>query len=227
MKTMRSPAFVAVAVALIGGRALAQPPPRAPACAVASASSSLTQQSDEKAWSFSAAAYTYIVPDSRNYVQPALAVDRGWLHLEARYNYEDLETGSVWFGYNFGGGKKLAWEFTPMVGGVVGTTAGVAPGYKFSLSYWKLEFASESEYVIDARDTAESFFYTWSELSVSPLDWLRAGAVVQRTRAYQSDRDVQRGLLVGVAYKNVGFTTYVFNPDESRPIVVLAVDFAF
>jgi len=25
----------------------------------------------------------------------------GWLHLEARYNDEDLRTGSLWVGYNF------------------------------------------------------------------------------------------------------------------------------
>jgi hypothetical protein len=227
MTKVRSPAFAAVAVVLTCSRALAQDPPKTPVAPVTNTASSPTQESDEKAWSFSASAYTYILPDDRNYVQPSLAADRGWLHLGARYNYEDLETGSVWLGYNFGGGKKLSWEFTPMLGGVVGNTAGVAPGYMFSLGYWKLELASEGEFVIDARDTAESFFYNWSELSVSPVDWFRAGAVIQRTKVYQTDFDVQRGLLAGFSYKNVYFTTYVFNPDASRPIVVLAVDLTF
>ncbi|HWT79462.1 MAG TPA: hypothetical protein VN648_11745, partial [Candidatus Methylomirabilis sp.] len=45
-------------------------------------------------WSFSASAYTYFVPDSRDYVQPTVTADRRWLHLEARYNYENLETAS-------------------------------------------------------------------------------------------------------------------------------------
>jgi hypothetical protein len=93
-------------------------------------------------WSFSVSAYTYLVPDSREYVQPSITADRRWLHLEARYNYEDLETGSVWAGYNFSGGEKLAWEFTPMLGAVFGNTTGVAPGYKGSLSWWKLELYS-------------------------------------------------------------------------------------
>ena len=65
---------------------------------------------DEEAWSFSASAYTYFVPDDSNYVQPTFTADRGWLHLEARYNYEALDTGSAWIGYNFSGGEKLAWE---------------------------------------------------------------------------------------------------------------------
>jgi hypothetical protein len=62
-----------------------------------------------------------------------LTADRGWLHLETRYNYENLETGSAWVGYNFSGGEKLKWEFTPMLGGVFGNTTGVAPGYEFRL----------------------------------------------------------------------------------------------
>src|SRR5689334_14860242 len=74
----------------------------------------------EPTWSFGASLYAYFVPDAREYVQPTITADRGWLHLEARYNYENLETGSTWIGYNFGGGDKLAWEFTPMLGGVFG-----------------------------------------------------------------------------------------------------------
>jgi hypothetical protein len=178
---------------------------------------------DAKTWSFSASASTYLVPDSRDYVQPTITADRAWLHLEARYNYEALDTGSAWVGYNFAGGEKLAWEFTPMLGGVFGETAGVAPGCKGSLSWWKLELYSEGEYVFDTRDSSESFFYNWSELTLAPVDWLRFGLVTQRTRAYQTDRDIQRGFLVGLSYKKVSFTTYVFNPDESRPIVVLSV----
>ena len=52
-------------------------------------------------WSFSAATYVYQVRDDDNYAQPTFIADRDWLHLEARYNYEDLRTGSVWLGYNF------------------------------------------------------------------------------------------------------------------------------
>ena len=101
-------------------------------------------------WAFSASGYAYFVPESRDYFQPTLTADRGWLHLEARYNYEALETGSAWVGYNFAGGKKLAWELTPMVGGVFGNLTGFAPGYKGSLTFWKLELYSEGEYVFEA-----------------------------------------------------------------------------
>jgi hypothetical protein len=179
------------------------------------------------AWTFESSVYTYFLPDDGNYVQPTIATDRDWFHLEARVNYEDLNTGSIWFGYNFSGGQTLEWALTPLLGGVFGQTDGVAPGYTGSLSWRQLEFYSEGEYVFDAHDSADSFFYNWSELTFVPAEWFRVGLVTERTRTYETERDIQRGLLVGVTYKNIEATTYVFNPDDSKPIVVLSVAFSF
>ena len=112
----------------------------------------LATAADEKAWSFSASVYTYIVPEDDDYAQPTITADRGWLHLEARYNYEALRTGSAWLGYMFAGGNTLGWTFTPMLGGVFGDISGIAPGYKGSLRWRKLEFYSEGELVFDTGD---------------------------------------------------------------------------
>ena len=81
--------------------------------------------------------------------------------------------------------------------------------------------------MFDAHDSADSFFYNWSELTFGPADWLRVGLVTERTRVYETERDVQRGLLVGITYKNLEATTYVFNPDDSEPVVVFSVAFSF
>jgi hypothetical protein len=178
-------------------------------------------------WSFSGTVYVYQVQDDRNYAQPTFTADRGWLHLEGRYNYEDLETGSLWLGYNFGGGEEVEWELTPIFGGVFGATDGLAPGYKGSLSWKRLAFASEGEYVFDTGDTSASFFYNWSEVTVAPAEWWRIGLVTQRTRAYASDREVQRGLLVGFTYRSLDSAIYVLNPDDSKPVVVVAVTVGF
>jgi hypothetical protein len=227
MKQMRFFALIAFAVVFVGENVLAQEAVKAPDSKATSTPPPVIEETDEKAWSFSAAATTYVVPDFQEYVQPTFTADRGWLHLEARYNYENLKTGSAWIGYNFSGGKKLEWEFTPMLGGVFGDTTGIAPGYKLSLTYWKFEFSSEGEWVFDLRDSEGSFFYNWSELSVSPVDWFRFGLVGQRTRAYQTDLDIQRGLLVGFSYKEVNFTTYVFNLDQGKPTWVFSVGMSF
>ena len=58
------------------------------------------------AWAYNLTVDGYIVPDDQSYVDPVFMADRNWLHLEARYNYENLRTGSLWVGYNFSAGKK-------------------------------------------------------------------------------------------------------------------------
>ena len=81
--------------------------------------------------------------------------------------------------------------------------------------------------MFDTDDSSESFFYTWSELTLAPVDWFRFGLVVQRTKLYETEFDIQRGFLVGFSYKQVDFTTYVFNLDASRPTVVLGISLTF
>ena len=185
-------------------------------------------ESDAKTWSFSASAYTYLVPDSRDYVQPTITADRDWLHLEARYNYEALDTGSAWVGYNFGGGEKLAWEFTPMLGGVFGDTTGIAPGYKGSLSWWKLELYSEGEYVFDTRRFVGELLLQLVGADARPggLAQVRPGDPAHPSLP---DRPRHPARLPRWSFvsRQVSFTTYVFNPDESKPTVVLAVGVTF
>ena len=195
--------------------------------ALLSAVDARAQTKSASPWSFTAATSTYLLPDDSDYVQPAFLADRGRLHLEARYNYEGRKTASLWVGCNLSFGETVEFGFTPMMGTVFGDTSGIAPGYKTSLAWRKLEFSSESEYVFDTDDSANNFFYTWSELSWAPRDWVRFGLVVQRTRVYQTEFDIQRGILVGLAWKKAYFTTYVFNPDAGKPTVVLGLGVDF
>jgi hypothetical protein len=200
---------------------------QAPATVPVAPAANAPLEADEQAWSFSASANTSFVPDDRNYVQPTFTADRGRLHLEARYNYEALDTGSAWVGCNFSGGKMLAWEFTAMLGGVFGDTTGIAPGYKGSLGWSKLELYSEGELVFDTGSASDNFFYNWSELTLTPVEWFRFGLVTQRTRVYKTDRDLQRGVLAGFSFKKVSLSGYAFNPDDNTPTFVLAVALTF
>ena len=59
------------------------------------------------------------------------------------------------------------------------------------------------------------------------MEWLRAGLVTQRTRAFDTDRDIQRGLFAGASYKSLEAAIYVFNPDDGAPTVVGAVGVSF
>jgi len=149
------------------------------------------------------------------------------LHLEARYNYEDLETFSGWVGYNFMGGKNFEYTITPMVGGVVGISNGFALGLEFSITYKKFELYNESEYIFDVETNENNFFYSWADLTYSPTEWLSVGLSGQRTRLYKTDLDIQRGLLVGGSYKNFELTGYVYNLGFEDVFVLIGLSARF
>jgi hypothetical protein len=169
----------------------------------------------------------YLLPDQDDYIDPTVSADHGRLHLEGRYNYENLRTGSLWIGYNISAGSKLVFHLTPMIGGVFGRTTGIAPGFEASLEYKKVKASLSNEYVFDTTHKSGNFYYSWPELTYSPRDWFRVGLVAQRTKAFQTKLDTQRGFLAGLAYKKAEFTTYIFNVGWTDPSVVLEVGWSF
>jgi hypothetical protein len=187
----------------------------------------VADETAENEWEYSLSTSTYLVQHGRDYVNPNLVADRGWVHLEARYNYEAIKTGSLWLGYNFSFGKQLAFEATPMFGGVFGDITGLAPGYTISISYEPIEFFTQGEYFFDAGNRSGNFFYSWSELSCVPVTWFRAGIVVERTKAFGSTSDIRPGPLVGFKYKKVDFTTYWLSPGSRDAAFIFTVALNF
>lgn len=166
-------------------------------------------------WSFALSAFVFDPPEESSYFSTIFYADRGALHLEARYNYEDLDTGSLFVGWSFEAGESVTLTAVPMLGVVVGSTDGVAPGAEIEIGYRSFALYTETEYVIDLESSADSYLYTWLEATVAPADFLRVGLVVQRTRAYATDLDVQRGLLVELSRGRLSFGFHWFNPDRS------------
>ena len=178
-------------------------------------------------WQYQLSVDGYLIPNEDGYVQPTLSVDHKWLHLEARYNNENFRTGSLWAGYNFSWGKTWQFALTPMIGGVFGRTNGIAPGCEASLTWKKLEFSINNEYVFDTTSKSGNFYYNWPQFTYTPMQWLKLGLVAQRNKTFQTKLDVQRGFFVGVLHGRFGFTTYVFNAGWTDPTVVLELDTSF
>ena len=158
---------------------------------------------------------------------PVYMVDKNWLHLEARYNYEGKNTFSAWFGYNFTGGKKFQYTITPCLGGIVGETYGVAPGLEMDFLFYGLQLSSQSEYVFDFKGPDNYYFYNWTDLTYSPLQWLWFGLSMQRTRLFKSNLDFQYGFIAGGGYKWFGLSAYLYNPGLDDAFIVLALSFRF
>jgi hypothetical protein len=202
---MRLPAIVAAALLM-------------PAlCAAQDGAEHVPLQADASAsgWAFAATGYYYALDDQGDYFSVVATADRDALHLEARYNYEALDSGSLFVGWTFAGGEALSWEITPIIGAVMGSKHGIAPGFEASAAYGRVDFYIEAEYVSDLDVRDDSFTYAWSELGVAPLAWLRFGLVGQRSRVHESDRDIQRGGFAQLTSGRFTLGAYVFNPDDS------------
>src|SRR5271166_2352119 len=163
-------------------------------------------------WEYSLSVNGYLPENEDGYASPTFAADHKWLHLEARYNYENFRTGSLWMGYNFSWGKTWQVAVTPMIGGVFGRTNGIAPGCEASLAWKKLVFSLDNEYVFDTNSKSGNFYYAWPQVTYQPLAWLRVGAVAEHTKVFETKTDRQVGFLVGLNHKQYQFTIYALDP---------------
>jgi hypothetical protein len=178
--------------------------------------------------SVGATLYGYAVPDEPDFLMLVVPVDIGRLHVEGRYDYESLHSGSIFAGVSVRAGERVQLKATAMVGGVFGDLDGVAPALRLTLSFGRLDLFVEAEYVFDLHDLGASFFYSWSEAGFSPLAWLRLGLVVQRTRVLHNDLDLQRGVFVGVTVLGaVTLAAYELNLGWISPTYVGAVGVSF
>ena len=186
-------------------------------CAAQESGSAVAQppSGGEPRWAYSVTASYYSFRDQKDFFVGVAAAESGPLHLEARVNYEAINSGSLFAGWKFSGGEKLTWALTPILGAVLGQKEGIAPGFEASIGYGIIDFYTETEYVRDLEAWQDSFIYSWNELGVSPLEWLRFGLASQRSMAYQSDRIIDRGLFMQLIYRKVTLGAYVFNPYDS------------
>jgi hypothetical protein len=182
-----------------------------PNAAFPSPADSLGTPASPAPMTFSVAGYYYAFPADDDLVMAVARANRGVLHLEARYNYEDRRTASVFAGWNFAAGETFSIELTPMAGIAFGNTVGIIPALEMSLGYGPLDLYAEGEYLFDLHDSEGNFAYTWLELGFSPADPIRAGLVAQRTRIFQSPLEVDRGLFAQVKPGPTTISVYAFN----------------
>lgn len=179
-------------------------------------------------WEFTATAYPTWVRSGETYTAGVIAANRGWLHLQARANYESVGTRSAFLGYNLAGGSgDLAWELTPLLGGAWGATHAIVPGLLASAAYKRLDAYVEAEYVDDRAAGRDAYLYAWTELGFQAAAWLRLGAAAQRTRAYGTSRDLQRGPFAQATLGPVTLGAYWFNPGADTQVIVGSIGVAF
>jgi hypothetical protein len=171
--------------------------------------------------------YYYAMRDQPDFGVGVASFNRGALHLEARYNYEAHNATSLFVGWRFAGGDEVAFEATPIVGTLFGSTRGIVPGLEASIAYRAFDAYVEAEYVRNLDDGNASYYYAWTELGWKPTEWLRVGLAAQRTQTVESGRDVQPGVFVQLTWGKTTLGVYGFNPDLASRYFIVSVGTQF
>ena len=186
-----------------------------------------TEDSTEKSWTGFIETDYYFVPVDEIHPTVIASVDHKSLHLEARYNYEDFNTGSLHVGYTWEKDGDFSLTATPTAGIAAGLSSGVLPGFECSADYSKLSFYSENEYMIAFGGKEDDFFYSWTQLSASVFKNVSAGVSAETLKLYKTKFDVQKGVYAEYAPGKFLFDVYYFNPFSSYNYVVASVAFNF
>jgi hypothetical protein len=194
-------------------------------CASAGAAETASPAGPETA--LAATGYYYAMRDQPDFGVGVATLDRGPLHLEARYNYEARDSGSAFVGWKFEGGSDVTFAATPIVGGLFGAARGFVPGLEASLAWRSFDAYIEAEYVYDLDERNASYYYAWSELGWTPVSWLRVGLAGQRTRVVETGRDLQRGIFAQFIIEKITIGVYGFNPDSGSRYLIVALGAKF
>jgi len=182
---------------------------------------------EEAKWSGAVTGYYYAMRDEPDFGVGVATLDHGRLHLEGRWNYEASNAGSAFVGWKFAGGETVTFEITPIVGVLFGAARGVVPGVEASVAWGPFDAYLEAEYVDDRRQPGSRYYYSWSEVAWTPVEWLRVGLAGQRTRTVDTGREFQLGAFAQVTVQRLTFSMYAFNPGGAARYVIAAVTASF
>lgn len=184
------------------------------------------QSSPQPAWEYWAGVDAVFARDDDT-LAPTLMADTERFHLEARYNYEGMDTTSLWGGYTVRSADGESWAVTPMLGAAFGDTRGVLPGAEAIVNWRALDVYLELEHLFSSGGESGDFTYYWAELAISPTDWLRAGIVSQTSWPDDAPQVSQHGELLGFSYRDITLTAFLFDAgsDDETVVVTAAVEF--
>lgn len=147
-------------------------------------------------------------------------------YTEARYNYEEKNTFSLYAGKKFSGERKrLMYTLTPILGAVAGEFDGGSAGVNTTLELKKLFFSSQSQYTFSAKDPVHDFFFNWSEVGYEVSSWFYLGLSLQHTQMLHSNTALfEHGAVIGFEFGRWTIPIYSFNTFDSSRYFVLGIN---
>jgi len=168
---------------------------------------------------WSGAESTQIIPQAWIYIKN--------YYLEARYNYEDHRTVSLYFGKAFSFGKKAEWEIIPMIGGVYGKTIGISPGFNFQFEYKRFSTFAQCQYTIDLKNINNSFLWDWTGFNINISKHFVLGAAVQVFQPNTGEPFYNAGPMISFHHQSFSIEAYAYNLWQQFPIGAIGIEYQF
>lgn len=159
-------------------------------------------------------------------------IPQAWIYikdyyLEARYNYEDVKTMSLYFGKSFEVNKKVDFEIIPMLGLVYGNTKGISPGFNFNFEYKRFHSSTECQYTIDLEDNNYSYFWDWSNFYMRIHENISLGCAVQINQSKKGDSFVYASPALSFEFHSFVIEANAYNLWEKYPLWTLGIEYSF
>jgi hypothetical protein len=151
--------------------------------------------------------------------------EKNW-YAEARYNYEELQSFSLYIGRNYTKEyKRLSYSLTPIVGAIVGRFTGGSSGINATLEFDDLFFYSQSQYTFAAKAPENDFMFSWSEVGYKPSSWFYFGYSLQHTHYRKSSINLLvNGMVIGFNAGKWTFPVYGFNLFNNQRYFVIGIN---
>lgn len=145
---------------------------------------------------------------------------------ELRYNYEDVQTLSVYAGKTISGGKITEFSITPLLGFSTGRFKGISLAANSEISWKQFYISSQLQYSHSIKKGTESFFFNWSELAYNVSPVFFTGFTMQYTRQ-PGQTDIEPGILAGFNFNSLSFPFYVFSPLREGQYFILGINYEY
>ncbi len=157
-------------------------------------------------------------------------------YWEARYNYGDTKTLSLFWGHPFYVSKKMEVEIIPTVGLSAGNFIGLSHALQLNAESERFEVYSLNQYSLCFTDARRSFFFNWTEVKYKFKKVVKLGAALQYTESMpqkyatetaESTHRVDVGPVIGFEYKKFYLCVYFFNFWQPERHYALGLTYSF
>lgn len=148
------------------------------------------------------------------------------MYAELRYNYEEMNTFSIFGGKTLTTGKEKSIAITPMIGFSAGDFSGASVAANTEIELSKFFISSQAQYSMSFKKDMSNFFFSWSELGYDIFPNLFAGLSFQYTRV-DEDNKFEPGFMAGVSFKNISIPVYFFNPFRKEKYIIVGLNYEY